>query len=94
MTDYQLDEILHAAQRLASAARFEGIALTGKTSDDYRHRQAVTAAAWTALRAAVEPSFNGLLDEQPSPSGATHPSTGHFPQHLPSQRLEAYACLQ
>lgn len=94
MTDYQLDEILHAAQRLASAARFEGIALTGKTSDDYRHRQAVTAAAWTALRAAVEPSFNGLLDEQPSPSDAPIPALATSCSNLPSQRLEAYACLQ
>ena len=54
MTDYH-DQILRAANRLASAARFEGIALTGKTSDDYRHRLQITAAAWTALLAAVEP---------------------------------------
>jgi hypothetical protein len=94
MTDYQLDRILRAAKRLASAARFEGIALTGKTSDDYRHRQAVTEAAWTALRAAVDPSSDGRPDTQPFPSGATQPSSGHRPQNLPSPRLEAYACLQ
>ncbi len=94
MTDYQLDQILRAAKRLASAARFEGIALTGKTSDDYRHRRAVTEMAWTALRAAVEPSSDGRLDAQPFPSGATQPSAGHLPLSLPSQRLEAYAFLQ
>ena len=55
MTTFQLDQILRAAKRLESAARFEGIALAGHTSDDYPHRRQVTAAAWTALRAAVEP---------------------------------------
>jgi hypothetical protein len=34
MTTFQLDQILRAAKRLESAARFEGIALAGHTSDD------------------------------------------------------------
>lgn len=88
MTDHQLDHILRAAKRLASAARFEGIALTGKTSDDYQHRQQITAAAWTALRAAVEPSSNGRLDAQPSPRPRPRRAPDHLPQNLPGQRQQ------
>jgi hypothetical protein len=92
MTDQQLDQIMRAAKRLASAARFEGIALTGKASDDYRHRQQITATAWTALRAAVEPSSNGRPTAQPVPGPRPSPATGNIPQNLPSQRLKTCAC--
>ena len=88
MTDHQLDQILRAATRLVSAARFEGIALAGKTSDDYEHRQQVTTAAWTALRGAVEPSPTGSAT---CAAGPAHPRPGPAPGYLkslPSQRLE------
>ena len=92
MTDQQLDQILRAAERLASAARFEGIALTGRASDDYRHRQQITAAAWTALLAAVEPSSNGTSTAQPVPRPRPSRVPDHLPQSLPSQRLKTCAC--
>ena len=92
MTDQQLDQIMRAAKRLASAARFEGIALTGKASDDYRHRQQITATAWTALRAAVEPSSNGTSTAQLVPPPRPILATGDVPQNLPSQRLKTCAC--
>lgn len=92
MTDLQLDQILRAAKRLASAARFEGIALTGKAGDDYRHRQQITATAWTALRAAVEPSPSGRPTAQPVPGPRPSPAAGNIPQNLPSQRLKTCAC--
>lgn len=91
MTDHQLDQILRAAKRLVSAARFEGIALTGKAGDDYGHRQQVTATAWAALRATVEPSLNSWPTVQPSRSGPS-PAPGNIPQNLPSQRLHTCAC--
>ena len=92
MTDYQLDQILRAAKRLASAARFEGIALTGKASEDYRQRQQVTAAAWTALRAAVEPASDGWSDAQPAPRPRPSLAPDYLPQNLPSQGLKTCAC--
>jgi hypothetical protein len=88
MTDYQLDQILRAAKRLASAARFEGIALTGKASEDYRRRQQVTAAAWTALRAAVEPTSSSGPDAQPIPRPRPSLAPGHLPQNPPRQAPE------
>ena len=92
MTDSELDQILRAAQRLASAARFEGIALTGKASDDYRHRQQVTAAAWTAFRATVETSVDRSANCAAGPSAATEPCAWQHPAEPSRQRLEAYTC--
>ena len=92
MTTFQLDQILRAAKRLESAARFEGIALAGHTSDDYPHRRQVTAAAWTALRAAVEPASDGWSDAQPAPRPRPGLAPGYLPQNLPSQGLKTCAC--
>jgi hypothetical protein len=89
MPDYQLDQIMRAAKRLESAARFEGIALAGKTSDGYQHRRQVTTTAWTALRAAVESSSKSLAAGAAGPARPRiGPAPGYRPQSLPSQWLE------